>query len=145
MDKKYEIGGEALSHMVDIENILLMNRYAGGHDDQMRGLIDGAEVLVHYNEGGYQGSVATCIKLPDNRVAIYNDYYGSCSGCDAWEDASDDEVKKMCHELAFGAYVFQNIEDVVEFLEGLSSGNEPEHYGWRSCAGDLLSDIKFNQ
>ena len=113
---------DTLQNLIDWENIMKMDRYAGGHDEQMCGLFKGAEVLGHYNSGDYQGTVATCVKLklPRKRkpsFIIYNDYYGSCSGCDSWEDADDNDVRTMCISLANGAYVFDSLEDVKEFLK----------------------------
>ena len=50
------------------------------------------EVIAHWNENDYQGQVGTCVKFTKGKFkgkyAIYNDYYGSCSGCDSWENAT---------------------------------------------------------
>ena len=78
------VQSDKMQKLIDWENIMKMSRYAGGHDDQMKGLFRGAKVIVHWNEGDYDGQVATCVRLKDDRITIYNDYYGSCSGCDAW-------------------------------------------------------------
>jgi len=84
--------------------------------------------------------VATCIRLQDGRFAIYNDYYGSCGGCDSWEDATDAEVKYMCINLANGAYVFQSLEDVIEFLS--TTEKDPNWSSWSgSCAKENLLDV----
>jgi len=89
-----------LIERIDWENILKMSRYAGGHDEQMKGLLKDVEVITHWNEGDYQGEVATVVKLKDTKeIVAYTDYYGSCSGCDAWEDADDSSVKTMCIQL----------------------------------------------
>lgn len=140
--KKY-IQTDELQSFIDWENIMKMPRYAGGHDDQMKGLFKNAEVIGHWNEGDYQGEVATCVKLGNGKYAIYNDYYGSCSGCDSWEDATDGEVKAMCINLANGAYVFENLEDVKDFL-----GSQREANGfdsWNSCDKQLLNAILTHQ
>jgi hypothetical protein len=142
---------DTLQTMIDWDAILPMSRYAGGHDEQMQGLIKGATVLGHWNEGDYQGQVATAMHLPDGRVALYNDYYGSCSGCDSWEDASDDDVRKMCIGLANGAYVFPNAEAAIAWLREAAANtdeNRKDDGGWYSfswremnCAKGLLGDI----
>lgn len=138
MKKYYQT--DELQKMIDWENILKMSRYAGGHDDQMIGLFKGSILIAHWNEGDYQGSVATCVLLPDGRYVIYNDYYGSCSGCDAWEGANDEEVRRMCIDLSNGAYIFENISDIVEFLKG-----EKDRYSWNgSCSSGLLVEILKN-
>lgn len=66
-----------LQKLIDFEACLAMPRYAGGHDDQMQGLFKGAKVLAHWNEGDYQGSVATAVQLEDGRYCWYQDSYGS--------------------------------------------------------------------
>lgn len=136
MEKMYHIS-DTLQQLIDWESIYKMPRCAMGHDEQMKGLFKDAKVIAHWNEGSYQGMVATCVKLPDGRYLIYNDYYGSCSGCDSWEGATDEEVKKMCIDLANGAYIFRSFEDVITFLsqeEGLS-------YEWNNCAKPLLKMV----
>lgn len=140
MKKYYQT--DELQKLIDWEAIILMPRYAGGHDDQMTGLFKNAKVIAHWNEGDYQGTVATCVQLEDGRFAIYNDYYGSCSGCDAWEGASDEEVRKMCVDLANSALVFESLSDVKEFL---SAGEPAENYEWfgtySGAASNLLEEI----
>lgn len=129
---------DELQKLIDWENIMRMKRYAGGHDDQMKGLIRNSKVIAHWNEGDWQGMVATCVQLEDGRFAIYNDYYGSCSGCDSWEGANDAEVRILCINLANSAYIFNNLEDVKEFL----SEEEFDNYSWNRCSKPLLKKIE---
>lgn len=146
-EKKYTLGGDELVSMLNIDKLLSFNRYAGGHDEHMGNLIKGAEIVGHWNEGDWQGAVATCIKLDDGRYAIYNDYYGSCSGCDAWEDANDDDIRKMCEDLAKGAYLFESLKDVIEFLSCDSLDDKPEWFDWNwsDTASNLLEAIKTRE
>jgi hypothetical protein len=72
MNKYYQT--DQLQKMIDWDKIMKMSRYSGGHDDQMIGLFKGATVIGHWNEGDYQGTVATCVLLSDGKYAIYNDY-----------------------------------------------------------------------
>jgi hypothetical protein len=143
MKKYYQ--SDKLQSLIDWDNILEMGRCAGGHDDQMVGLFKDAELIAHWNEGSWDGMVATCVKLPTGEYVIYNDYYGSCSGCDSWEDASDDKVRNLCIDLANGAYIFKSLEDVKEFLSNTSDENRDGNYDWfdsySTCAKNLLADI----
>jgi hypothetical protein len=125
-----------LQDLIDWDSIIPMDRYAGGHDAQMRGLFKGATVLAHWNEGDWQGQVATMAKLSDGRIVVYDDYYGSCSGCDAWEDATDQTVRKLCIDLANGARIFDSQEEAVEWLKS-------EHREtWGRCWQDgLLKEL----
>lgn len=136
---KNYIQTDELQKLIDWENIMKMPRYAGGHDDQMKGLFKGVELIAHWNENDYQGMVSTCVKLPDGRFAIYNDYYGSCSGCDSWEDADDESVKNMCVGLANSAYVFKTLEDVKEFLGNPTK--DADWSSWSTPAANLLTEL----
>jgi len=132
---------DELQKLIDWENIMKMPRYAGGHDDQMMGLFKKSIVIGHWNEGGYEGMVATCVQLDNGKYAIYNDYYGSCAGCDSWEGASDEEVRNMCVNLSNGAYIFEGIYDVVSFLKEKNK----DGYSWTEKASDaLLGEILNN-
>ena len=142
MKKHYQT--DELQSLIDWENIMKLSRYAGGHDEQMKGLFKDSEVIAHWNQGDYQGMVATCVKLKDGRYVIYNDYYGSCGGCDSWENATDEQVKNMCIDLANGAYIFKNLEDVKSFLTDYSDENKDGNYdwfGWNCPAENLFYNI----
>jgi hypothetical protein len=133
---------EKLVDRIDWKKIMPMERYAGGHDEQMKGLLKDVTVIAHWNEGDYQGQVATCVQLNDTKeIVIYQDGYGSCSGCDAWEDATNEDIKDLCMDLARNAYVFKNIEDCKTFL---ITGDE-EHsseWEWSNQRIELLKAIE---
>lgn len=128
------IDSDVLEAMVDYDAILPLPRYAGGHDEQMRALFKGAEVLAHWNEGDYQGTVATAYKLSDGRFAWVQDSYGSCSGCDAWDDANDARVRELCAEIARSARVFNTLD---EMLRDMASVDATEG-SWRVSGGKEL-------
>lgn len=119
-----------LQALIDWETIMPLPRYAGGHDEQMKLLFKGAVLIAHWNEGDYQGKVATLVRLPDGRAALYNDYYGSCSGCDSWEGADDATVRAMCIDLANGAYVFPDPGKALAWVERTMSGEKADRYSW---------------
>ena len=135
---------DELQKLINWGAIMPMSRYAGGHDDQMKSLFKNVTVIAHWNEDDYQGQVATCVKFNDgkfkNHYGIYNDYYGSCSGCDSWGGASDDDVRKMCIDLSNGTYIFKNIEDVKAFLQTPNDEDE-EWSSWTGVAPNLLLHI----
>jgi len=143
MDKNFYQDGRLIER-IDWEKLMPMSRYAGGHDDQMQGLLKDVTVIAHWNEGDYQGSVATCVMLNDTQeVVIYNDYYGSCSGCDAWEDATDEDVKTMCKQLAGGALIFKNLEECKKFL---SIKKDATQYDWsRDVCNGLLEEMNADK
>ena len=135
---------DELQKIIDWDAIMPMSRYAGGHDEQMKGLFKNVTVIAHWNEQDYQGQVATCVKFNDGKFkdhfGIYNDYYGSCSGCDAWEDASDEDVRKMCIDLSNGTYIFKSLDDIKEFLQNPNDEGK-QWSSWSGVAANLLSNI----
>lgn len=137
MRKYYQT--DELQALIDWDSIMSMERSAGGHDEQMKGLFKNAEVIGHWNEGDYQGMVATCVKLGDGRYVAYNDDYGSCSGCDSWVDASDESARSMCIDLANGAYVFETLKDVKAFLSDESEDNKEGNYDWFNSLGRVAA------
>lgn len=50
------------------------------------GLKDETPLVYDYGEHDYQGSCSFIAKTGDDEFLIYAWSYGSCSGCDAWED-----------------------------------------------------------
>lgn len=56
----------------------------------------------------FKGTEAFAYQYPDGTVAILTDYFGSCSGCDAWEDSSDDVARKMIESLVHSARLFES-------------------------------------
>ena len=146
MEDKLYYQTDKLQSLIDWKNIMKMERWAGGHDEQMKGLFKDVEVIAHWNDGDYQGQVASCVKLPTNEYVIYNDFYGSCSGCDAWEGACDDDVRTMCIGLANSAFIFKSLEDVKVFLSTQTSENKESHFDWTwdNIGENLLDSINNN-
>ena len=143
MDKNFYQDGRLIER-IDWEKIMPMPRCAGGHDAQMQGLLKDITILAHWNIGEYWGTVATCVMLNDTQeIVIYNDYYGTCPGCDAWEDASDKTVMTICKQLAGGALIFKNLEECKKFL---SSKKDATQYAWGSdaCNG-LLKEMNADK
>lgn len=136
--KKY-IQTDELQKQIDWTEMMKTDRHTGGRDDQMKGLFFNSKIIGHYNENDHQGMVATCVQLSDNRFAIYNDYH---STYDAWEYATDDNVEKLCIDLSNSAYIFENVNDVKEFLTNKDSQFLENNFDWfescSDCAGNLL-------
>lgn len=108
----------SLVESINWDAVMEQPRYAGGHDEIMLSVFDGAaEVIAHYNSGGYDGDVATAWKFPCGTVAIITDYYGSCSGCDAYEDASDEDLRRLVSNMVGSARIFDTPEDAAKFCD----------------------------
>lgn len=127
-----------MQKLIDWDAIMPMSRYAGGHDCQMLSLFKGAKVLAHWNEGDDRGQVATAVQLADGRFAWYQDSYGSCSGCDSWEDADDESVRKLCIDLANSARVFTTMQEMLEDMRTIGDGKGS---WYRKSADALLAEL----
>lgn len=115
------------------DHVMTLPRYAGGHDEIMKGIFGDEKTTVSFwNEGDYQGAVAVAHKLEDGRIVVMTDYYGSCSGCDAYEAAGDDEVKRLVTGMVQSSRVFNSIEDASEWCS--SPSDEPQDYPFSYCA-----------
>lgn len=75
--------------------------------------------IQYWREGGYQGKLAFVIRL-DGYLWLYNDYYGSCSGCDAFLS----NEKNYIEDLLRGAYCFESEEDAIAYAEST------DDYSW---------------
>jgi hypothetical protein len=141
MTEKLYYQSDKTALRIDWDVIMPLDRYAGGHDEQMECLLKNVTVIAHHNDDDYQGNVATCVQLNETKeIVIYNDSYGSCSGCDAWENATDDEVRTMCNQLACGAYVFKSLTDCVYFLATVDKEKDFE-WGYNGLGMKLLNLI----
>lgn len=89
--------------MLQIAEMVEHARYSECLEDVINEL-GGVEVLRLAYEADWQGFVDIDVLLEDGRVFSYKYYYGSCSGCDEWEDRNLDhhEIKEvMLLEAAF--------------------------------------------
>lgn len=80
--------------MIDIEKEVDNARYSEVLQMLLTEL-GGVRLLRKDYESDYQGHVDVDVLLNDGRVFTYYYSYGSCSGCDEWEDRglSDDQIK----------------------------------------------------
>lgn len=72
------------------------------------------EILRLEYESSYSGEVDIDVLLNDGRVVSYHYYYGSCSGCDEWEDAelTDEQIEDI---MTQESTIFPNIEKYTEW------------------------------
>jgi len=82
----------------------------------------GADILWEDSAADYQGHATILAAMADGRYSFYEWWYGSCSGCDAWEaaDLSDEQVAK---EMRNTAIWFADREEMEGWLQGLVKGD----------------------
>lgn len=83
-------------------------------------------------EGGYDGKLAFVIRL-DGYLWIFNDYYGSCSGCDSFLANKWDYTRDMLRK----AYCFPDEHAAHQYVEST------DDYAWRgikSLLHEMIDD-----
>lgn len=138
-----------LKDLIDWPNVMKQPRCAGGHSDIMENLFADAEILARYREDDWQGQQGYIYLVWHEtdyaKIVLITDYFGSCSGCDSWEDASDDDIKASCETLANNAKIFDSVEEAKDFLQKLIGGEDKYAYYGISCvAKGLLEDLERN-
>ena len=118
---------QELVDKIDWARVLKAPRYAGGHQEVMDSIFGAfGTVIAEWVEADYQGSLAYAYRFPDGTVAIITDYFGSCSGCDVWEDIGNAGAKRMIMSLVTSARVFPSV--YAASLWAAKAGDEAEDY-----------------
>lgn len=130
-----------LKDLINWGKLLKQTRSAGGHQEVMDNMFDGAKVLASYIEDDYQGKEGYVYKLQDGRIVLMNDYFGSCSGCDSWEDSSDKDARTLIIDLCNNAKIVDTIQEAIEYLEEtqMESGT---YYDWNSISGEMIKQLQ---
>ena len=122
-----------LRDLVDWDHVLAQPRYAGGHEEVMRAIFGSTSTVEAWWPGeGYQGDVAIAHRLADGRVVVMTDYYGSCSGCDAWEGAGDEEAIKLIIDAVNSARVFESLDDAKSWCASIDP-KDPVDYPYSAA------------
>lgn len=119
-----------LKDLLNMDVILEQPRYAGGHEEIMTVLFKDAIVIASWIEQAYQGDEFFTYKLGDGRYVLVSDYFGSCSGCDVYENASSDEIKHLVTELANNAKIFTTLDELIEYCK---AEKHAEDYAFSGC------------
>lgn len=123
---------EDLEQLIDWSTVMQQPRSAGGHWSVMEAIFgNNASVIATWDTNDYQGNIAIAYQLSDGCVVLMTDYYGSCSGCDAWEDASDEDARQMILDLVHGSKHFPSIEEAIDWCSSLDLQKNPEYYSFR--------------
>lgn len=71
--------------------------------------------------GSYQGQVFG-VAIHKGQIGIYEDYYGSCSGCGAWGEGGEPESQDKVVELT---KLFDTAEKAKEYVGLISAYDSP--------------------
>ena len=130
---------EDLEKYIDCDLVMKLPRYACGHEEIMKNIFgNNAKVIAEYIEDDYQGTEAFAYQFKDGSIVIATDYFGSCSGCDSWEDATDEDAKRLIIEIVSSSRLFVSLEQAIVFCKQNLSGFD---YPFKS-AYNLLGQLK---
>lgn len=124
---------------------MIQDRNSGGHSEIMENLFLNSKVLAYYIDDYYEGSEAYIYKLKtrydhnEGAFIIVTDYFGSCSGCDAYENCSNDELRNLCIQLANNAHSFKSLGQLIDFIT--ESDKDGAYYDV-SQSKEILEKIK---
>jgi len=135
-----------LKDLINWDKVMKAPRFAGGHHEIFEVLFKNQEIICSACTGDYQGTVAYIYIVYDwteyAKFVIINDYYGSCSGCDSWEGATDEDARNMCIGMANNAHSFDTPEEVISFLEEVRTAPKNEydapHWDLKDLGAPLL-------
>ena len=133
-----------LKDIINWDVVMTQPRTAGGHQEIMDKLFINAEVLAKHVQNDYQGELGYVYQLEDKRVVITNDYFGSCSGCDAYEDSTDEQLRNLCIQLANNSRTFENIPEAMNFLRSVKQ-DHAIYYDMRNVVTPLISELYKNR
>ena len=105
-------------YIINFKEIMSLERDMKGHEEQMKKLfLDSKVIAYHLDSALSGGDAATVVLMPDGAFGLYDDYFGTCSGCDSWINAGDEKAKYLCKAIASNAKFFSSLEDIVEYLD----------------------------
>ena len=124
--------------------------------EMVREALPDGEVVFSTGRNDYQGSVAIVAKLDDGRWLHYDWSYGSCSGCDHWENVMgwDDDAERrqeVINEIQNGAAIM-DAAHFADYLCGIkaagadwlhddSDRSEGSYYSYEDHVGMSLPDL----
>lgn len=133
-----------LKDIINWDKVMIKPRLAGGHTEIMDVLFENATVIAKYVENSYDGELGYIYKLNDGRFVLTNDYFGSCSGCDAYEDCTDEELKNLCVQLANNSKIFDSVISMITFLRNVKE-DQAINYDLRNLAAPLITELYKNR
>lgn len=130
-----------LPDWIDWDKVMTKERYASGHEDVMRSIFrNPVKVIAEWVEDDYQGEEAFAYQFPDGSIVLITDYFGSCSGCDSWEGASDNEARAMIESLVHSARIKPSIDAALVFCNE-EALNDASEYPFKAC-NNLVDQLR---
>jgi len=130
-----------------------VSRYAGSHIDELSKLFRDSRMIASNSSGSYQGDDCVVYLFTpidpqfEPKIVIITSYFGSCSGCDAWEDIKDDDLRELLIAIVNNARLFDSFKEVHKFFDELIErldSDEPygEYYDLRDHVYTIQKQVK---
>lgn len=101
-------------------------------------------VLATVTEGTYQGSHGYAYLVygytEHVKIVLISDSYGSCSYCDAWQECTEEDARRMCINLANDAHMFDSVEEAIAWLK--ESHKDSAYYEWSSLGPEMITKLE---
>jgi hypothetical protein len=112
-EKKQEIALRDKRYLLGADIAVQPPKEAGGYEESL--WATGVKVLGYIESGDYQGTWWAYIEFPRGERFFVKDYYGSCSGCDAFQG----EFFGRYVDLPDGGYEYKSANELPDYLHRL--------------------------
>lgn len=100
-------------------------------EDALEEVLPNIAEIKTCRKGSYNGEISIVIRLK-GEIWLYNDYFGSCSGCDYFLSDHNGWTEDMLRN----AYCFETKEDAIDYM------NNSEDYSWKKLKSCTINNIK---
>lgn len=126
---------------VSMEKLLKLPRNSGGHTEILNNLFIDGEVIASVVQNDYQGEEVYIYHLQDGHFVVVTDSFGSCSGCDSWEDCSDFDVPRLIQAILNNAITLPDMTNLLRFLIDAAS-DSATYYFISESAPELAEQLE---
>lgn len=118
---------------INWEAVMAAPRDAGGHAEVMEALFaDRAQVYSSWQDDSYDGELAYAYQFPDGTICIVTDYFGTCSGCDEWEDATDADARTLITSMVTSSRLFSGVVEAEHYCRN-AAGSDASEFSHRAA------------
>jgi hypothetical protein len=121
------------------------------HDDEcdysdgfIHYLVEAAPGVLWFNiqdVGSYQGCVYA-VGLFEGKYLIYEDYYGSCSGCGAWGEGGE---PSSLNDVISNSTLFITPEEASDYLGKIDKYEAPNIQAMRNAINKITEYVQVNR
>lgn len=111
---------DELVDLINWDKVLAAPRYSGGHEEVTEATFDGvATIAAHHVQDDYDGYTACMWDFGEGGLLLCTDSFGSCSGCDAYECATHDEIRELVTSTVTSGRQFRSIDEAIQWIDAM--------------------------